>query len=845
MSGSALSSIGIDLNGITDTVASCHEKPDAKIQKNPKAAPACIILPRFPGERPLGGQAAFESLDGRGWDLGHSLPRHPVMQLLQQLESESEEVVTSAEQQTFRVGELLATHLQALSHGLSGSRVVSVPDTLTELGQQRLLDGLRHLGTSAELLWRPVAILLGWASQQPDEVIRKLDGHSVMVVHAGLWRSEVSVLELEKYEHENRLFLVPVRHGKGAGLTSSAWPIERMAKDFLEMDLSHAGLPSSLAESLLWVSRRPWSLLCGDLLTDEIVRDPNGCWHRLNGFEELRANIDDRFVFPLVELIKKVGEMHKVDHLLVEGALIDLHIGQETLGTRLAAEFRRTIGCRPEMVEIFSARACLPASGAAHYGWRRALGIVGYYDTIPDLKINALVEGRPAFVSLMEGQKRVIGGKAIDPPLEVSGFSIDTRTTAIDYYLTRADELTARKTHTVLPEQTIRAMPVTLVVTQTPGQGFASVEIRPPKGERLGDRPVFLDWTSMQDTKLTPEEVLEILRPKFRAYPDPVPFRCHAAVWKAVNAVEAMENFLFGLEKGGQAASEAAEQLMSTLGKKLSLEWLLHQTGGGGDKAGIFSSDGEIPSEGALRGRECRKINSSYQELVDKVRESTGLVFQSSLPNIHAGNKELHRRLLLIGGWCYASAPEPILVYVRKSLCTGKTIHGRYDYNVAGRCFSTQEDIALLFEISASYFEKQGLNKPFDRVKALSLVLSYRPDAPLVLNSNLANRLAAVAAVLMRSEAKKKNIKKIFFAAAYLLMGLLRYRRVDPYFLDQESPENSELVSDVKNTLKEAENYVSGNQAVQVRAVLKEITAFMEKRGTDALIFNRLNDLSE
>jgi hypothetical protein len=835
--------IGVDLNGITDTVAHCTDVLISTIDAQPTPIPACVIAPYFQGERPLGGFAAFESLHGRNWDAEHQQARHPIIKLLQQLENQSE-TVEAAATHGYRVGDLVASHLLAVSQRAHGHRIITVPDTLTELGQQQLLDGLRRLCVRAELLWRPVAVLLGWALAQKR--LAERHGTTAMVIHAGVWRTEVSVLSLEVEEDTGVPFLIPVRHGKGQEVLPATWSVERLAQDILAVDLKNTGLPPALAEAQLWINRRPWSMLCGIPAPDEIVRDQLGHWHALAGQPKLSPQLGKAVWEPFLPIIAHSMSEHRIQAVLIEGPLVGLTLENGTLGERLAAEVRSYGRHQDCTVQVASIGAGLAAKGAAHYGWRRKNGIVGYYDTIPDLKINALVELRPNFISLMKGRDRVVGGETIG--MEVEGFSIAEGTPAVDYYLTRADEPTVRETHTVLPEPAKRSMPVTLVVAQTPGQGFASVEIRPPIGERLGDRPVFLDWSSMKDTGETSEQVLARLRKEHgMAFPDPAPLPCHAAVWNATGVVPAMRDFLDKIDSGGAEKERVAKQLMSVLSKKQSLDWLLLSRSGGGRKAGIFDSDGKIPPRHELRQHvgDPPPGFATYQELVDRVLKATAFAFEKYMLRARNGDTDLHRHLLLIGGWSYAAAPEPILAYVRRSLEYGDTIHKRFDFNLAGRSFFKKEDITLLFRSVANHFNRRGLNRPFDRIKALSLVLSYRPDAPEALDSKLAYNLVEVAAALLAIETQQCNIKKKFFSAAYLLMGLLRYRRVDPAFMDREKPESAKLFEQVTTTLNAAERCVTGPTNDSVRTILKELTAFMEKRGTDALIFSKLDALSD
>jgi hypothetical protein len=46
-------------------------------------------------------------------------------------------------------------------------------------------------------------------------------------------------------------------------------------------------------------------------------------------------------------------------------------------------------------------------------------------------------------------------------------------------------------------------------------------------------------------------------------------------------------------------------------------------------------------------------------------------------------------------------------------------------------------------------------------------------------------------------------------------------------------------------TLQDAQKCVSGDKATQVKAILEQMTEFIEKRGTNALIFSELDSLSD
>ncbi len=291
---------------------------------------------------------------------------------------------------------------------------------------------------------------------------------------------------------------------------------------------------------------------------------------------------------------------------------------------------------------------------------------------------------------------------------------------------------------------------------------------------------------------------------------------------------------------------------MSTLGRKFSLDWLINKKPGSGNKAGVFDSDGNIPSEEDLRKHIGPPPSGydSYCVLVDEAREIAGQEFERLRFSAMRGS-DLHRRLFLIGGWLYSSAPPQMLDYARKSLRTGETIFKKYDFNFSGRCFSSIDDIGVLVRRVHADFRDNGLAQPFDRTKALSLVLAYRPDAPLALNGAMAYDLADAALRIMCIEQEsietgnKPKLAGTFFAAAFLLMGLLRYRRVDVSFLDQSQSTNQQFAERLRDLLTRARRTGQANLNAQLGDLFEQIPAFIEAKGTDALIFKKLDVLSE
>jgi hypothetical protein len=820
--------IGLAPDGITDAVAICQDAPDPTPRASRPPGPACVIMPQMPGELPLAGDGAFESLDGRGWDPHHARARQPILPLLLGLEGSAG---TGAEE----AGHWLAAHLRALGGAPGARHIVAVPDCLGELGQQRLLDALRRANIPAELLWRPIATVLGWACRLSAAEIEALHGKSVLVVHLGFWAPELSLIRLEAEEHQNRRWLIPIRDGRGlappAGL---GWPIESTAMELMTADLARVGLsPADVDPSLVWLSRRPWTALCCAPLPKEIIRDRKGCWYRLGGALDppnaLAASLTD----PIHDLLRRqAASPAQVHRVLIDGPLTRLNVGPMSFGDQLAERLRR-LGTASADVDVLPIQLSATASGAAHYGWRRREDIPGYYDTVPDLEINACVSGRPVFVSLMEGQNRVVGGRTIGPK-EISGFSIESGAKSVQYYLARADEPTVRKTDTTIPEPPEISTKLILVVKQTPGQGFAEVEVRAAERGRLGLRPVFLDWRLMDDTTLTRDEVVRELSGQCMvAYPDPAPVACHATVWCAYNLPSRIHDFLgymrgLGFGPGPQrelafqadhgtgavgalrtalSSKPTAKSLRKVLarGNRWSMPQLLELLPDDDKKFGAVSSEGATPAEDdliRLIGRPPAGYKS-YRELFDEFVAVTNNAL-ASVAAARGGQENLRNRLLVMGAWCYTAAAPTIIGEIRSVLFGSAVIAAGWQQKIltaAGRCLNESDDIAGLFHKVHHDRHMGQPDVPLYRIVSAGQILAYRQNAPMCLSPDIAFGLAGIALETMA--AQRASPKNKFLSAAALLMMLLRYRVVDPGFLNPSNEHHQPFVARINAILEQ------------------------------------------
>ena len=866
--------IGLAPDGITDSVAVCEGSLEPSPYRSRPPRPAGIIVPEKPGEQPLAGEAAFESLDGRGWDLQHSRSRHPVLPLLLTLDGGQGPAASEA-------GNWLAAHIRALSPTPTARHIIAVPDRLGELGQQRLLDALRRANISVELLWRPIATVLGWACGLSAAAIDSLDHTSVLVVHLGVWGPEVSRLDLEveQVKENGGCWLVPIRNGRGHGLpVGRGWPIEQAAQRLLAVDLARIGWHLDVVDPVLvWLVRRPWVALCGESPPSEIVRDRAGCWQQLQGALPPSAEVVAMLREPIQAMLREQAEQGQpVDRILIDGPLTRLNVGPKTLGDQLVELLRLWMGSIPAGVKVLPVHSSTIACGAAHYGWRRRHGIPGYYDTVPDLLINACVNGRPAFVSLMEGQRRALGGTTM-PPKEDDRFFLAAGADRVEYYLARGDDPTVRKTETSIPEPPKEATKLVLVVRQTPGQGFAEVEVRTAERGQLGVRPVFLDWRLMDDTALTRDQVLKDLSGQCTvAYPDPEPIECHAAVWRGYNVPFLIRDFLNGMANAGFGMSgqqtlsfsaapeiDALNKLHNALNKKptsqqlksapallnlVVLNNLRNPLPEDDRRLGIVSSEGAIPEEKdlvILNGKppsgfkNYRALFDAFIEVTDNALSKTAADFDQNRVS-----RKLRRKLLSLGSWCYASAAPNILNEIRSVLANSALYSMEWQqeiFRAAGRCLHENRDIKALFNKIVGDW-KPGKAVKIYRIAAVAQVLAYRSDAANCLTPEIAFGFAQIAIETMAAQYKKPANR--FLSAAAMLMMLLRYRVIDPGFLNPSNEHHRPLVDQINKILDQplAANL---NNREKLEVLFKVMRDFIAARGSPLPIYDMITSLGD
>ena len=106
-----------------------------------------------------------------------------------------------------------------------------------------------------------------------------------------------------------------------------------------------------------------------------------------------------------------------------------------------------------------------------------------------------------------------------------------------------------------------------------------------------------------------------------------------------------------------------------------------------------------------------------------------------------------------------------------------------------------------------------------------------------------APRFAGAAAQMLAGEIADRNVRQRFFNAAYLLLGVLRYRILKPRFLlgGADDPAHPALRSRIVGILEQAHHISKGWH----RKMIEDVEEYFEGRGTNQLIFENIESLSD
>ena len=789
--------IGIDLNGVLDTVA----HPNHKLRHAPIPPVVITDLP----QGILAGEEAILSPFGRprlAETVGH---RISILELLRALELENTDPKAPRQ---------IGQHLYSLLPKENRSCVIAVPDIpkFNERARDRLISGASQCGVNASLLWRPVAALLGWGETLNNAELRALHGKCTYVLQLLPEGIAVSELDLECVEQDAQPTLVPVRRRDGL---RKLYPYSN--RELTDLLADEIGITD---HRLLWASAWAWNALLGRTAEPELLPDtqsPSG-WRMVNGLPNLRGSLAKALSTAVNSVLQENHSKFKgASAILIEGPLAHAHL-QPRLGSTVFLDFikNKFKDYSVSLDSIFgvSTSGNLVAQGCAICAERQTKGLITYYDFLPMLEINVLQGKDYTFAPLID-INRVEGGKTYFNTL-VDRFKIDKKSKKLVFYLLKEDEQKARRSETILSVE--KEVKISLHVTQMPAQGYARIEICPEVYGALGNKSILLDWSVMKIDDRTREQILSYLPIELGiGYPEILPQRTHHSIWeyktrRGITILDVINEFI-------NCSRESGVRYKNTL-KKVIVFFRMRK-GLDNDKNiyTFFDSNGCYPSE----------IDQHINEEINKFHEKIKHDF-----SIISGIKgEIRSNLARLGANFYAKCPKSIVNYF-KSIVTNEIQDPKLILYI-GRVFSNSDDLKLLFSYCDSCCK--NLTKiSTNLIRAMGDALALRECAGNVLEPLQADTLIDQILNILGNQIQQKNYKITFRATIRLIAFILRHRlqRDDFIYPKSLNIKNSQRANELLRLLKIASKSSNINQ--EFKEKIDQVQEHILYRGTNSII---------
>lgn len=426
-----------------------------------------------------------------------------------------------------------------------------VPDHLSMIAQQDLLDAARAHHIEMSLLPRPMAAAMAWCDRYASEITsnhaeRQLEIDrpigSILVMHMGLDMWEVTTVDLVPKRIDGILRLIPVRRRSPiAPLPSYGTELmHRLAIRSLEM--SYQQMSAARVWELMWCT--PWLKAAISMLSDGDVGFPSvvALAKHARSAEFLKQQCRQatqrifRAVEPVAGLLRQcLGKTPQFTDIrdwftqrkleapaegflgaIITGPMANMPLDKDTVGLHHLSK----IWAKPTRVMIEGVSepvGVLARSAAWHADFlrRHAQGddpslAPTYLEKLPQVRIAATVLGEPAWVNLIDSVPDYSpGGITITRPQPLTGFPIKADTTKFKIAIDHEDWPTVQLAAAPLPQVLSQPQPVELHASLRSSHGFPEIELVPVREGLFGRQRVLVDMRTMKDTGKSPDEFLK------------------------------------------------------------------------------------------------------------------------------------------------------------------------------------------------------------------------------------------------------------------------------------------------------------------------------------------------
>lgn len=674
--------------------------------------------------------------------------------------------------------EALSAALNGLLPG-AGFGVASIDDVpdASEILQERMLQALRKARVSSPLLvWRPVLAAL--YAIEGGLIDRRL---KMCVICHSTHGLAVQILQIRLDSDSSEAILAPERNQPGRMLASECGYQGLWALATSSIGQGDAGRAQS---SLEW-TKAPGKLALGLPANPELLRLDNGDWQTLIPPPSLQ--LDD------LKLPEGLAETTKGCDLVLFETLTE-----GPVRARLTSELRHIVG---EQLVVLPVEAV--AEGALNAARRLSKQQPVYFDFLP--QISTIVQTRQGAESydLVDPKATLRAGQLYRSP-KPAHFAIQAGQERFSVFIRKQMADRPRKAAVPIGGKLAMQTPLDVWVEQSPASGRAKILLY---SESLA-RQFQVDWDAAEELPQTWEDLLASFEKPAPTIPSRLILPYGMDVW--------LDN----------ARGDGLLKIIAAQASREDVDWKLLADKFSARPFGRYalSSDGEFPPE---VGQETRvALHHLIERAIQHVRDR--------LDGKVKGRNDSLRFLT----WLYRLCPPEVSVWlleawdqqVRGHRLMTHVSHWKLAYQGLGRIVSkgTHEHAAI-----HKILQKPVSDWSWQReTAAMAFMLSRSDTAPKALSRKDVDRVAR--RILIEFGDNQGTSYNRFQYAPFLLVGLLRWRLVDPFALvSGQDPVADKLMRSVDDTIKDLGAPSRAKAKAKYAHMLEQVREELEGKGTN------------
>lgn len=680
--------------------------------------------------------------------------------------------------------------------------VFCMPDRpqMDESRQQALLTALTGAKRPrVTLLWRPVAMLLGWL--ETADGCQAREGMRVACLQHASDGFEIQYLTLRALPSEGGL-LVPERAGFGQVIAPHLGL--QTLRDAAEQATAKAN--SLTLTSLIGRPRLPDDQLFAPCPATkmEVFRLENADWQLLNA-PEIGVLTD-----------------HPAPVRDLDNEAADIVLLSTPLAARHHAWLRAAWATLPAPMQILNPGAS--ASGSLQAARRIARGTPHYLDRLDQVSLVVLRQGEPVFEDLIPANAIVPGNREyVSHPITNMVWGRDMA--SAQFFLRKGSHEIRCWITPEVPAPTTDE-PLVIQLRQRPAQGWAALTIGSRDWDYLARNPIRLDWMTLAQETRSEQEILTSLRGKRPIVPHRVLQPPGMLAWDGVPGREGLSSLLarFDVSRDGDLAN-------------LARTIRLNPREDDGSRSRAIGTDGDLPPGLSLEAQLDlhRVIKLLAQHLEHQVSVGRGL------PNNDA---------LLTLTWMYERCPPDVVreivravkcalsgdyhVFLAPKASTTVVMHG------AGRVVREPSDLIELIPEALAWL---GDARPLNNGLGLLAALLSRPvETPRILPQLGIDRLAFGLNNILHRITRERIAGSRLKYALISIVGLLRIREIEPWaMVADRSPSAASFVK----ILQDETSYIYGPKARTTTESILEVIKMLEGAGGRPDIFSVLETIED